>query len=255
MHRASTPRAPLAVLALIATAGLMPLASPAAAQITPGSTLVFSGTADATDIGSDGVLLSFLREVTADPSANTGAFAALNAEEHGASGTMEPLVVGHGPQPIESFLQIGGYTFALASVPSGPYGQDDCYVAPAVGQRCTPYQLPAYELSPFYLENLAAGGSDALFTALVSFDVQGTVTGHGATSAFAGTFTTRFEGLSYQEALVGLERSGLHDVPFTGRFVATASTSVAPEPSTIVLVATGLAGVAVAVRRRRVRGG
>jgi hypothetical protein len=100
-----------------------------------------------------------------------------------------------------------------------------------------------------------------MFTALVSFDVIGTVTTRGRTTPFSGTITSTFEGLSYQEALMGLEQNGLEDVPFTGTFVAgeamafaTADVSVAPEPSTVVLLATGLAGVA-AVARRRVRGG
>jgi hypothetical protein len=253
MHSISLPGAALAALVVVAASAASAAASPAAAQIAPGSTLVFGGTADATDIGSDGVLLAFIGQATVDAAASSGAFAPVGAAAQPAAVAIAPLEVGSGPQPIERWLQVGGYTFALASLPSGAYGQDDCYVAPAVGQRCTPYQFPSYELSPFYLENRAAAGSDAMFTALVSFDVIGTVTGHGSSSAFVGTFTATFEGLSYQEALAGLEHAGLRGVPFTGRLVAVAGTSVTPEPSTALLVASGLAGVGLAARRRRRR--
>lgn len=264
MRSSSVPRAARAALVATTLAALAG-ASPAAAQLTPGSTLVFSGTADAIDVGSDGVLLDFTTHVMADPSANTGSFASLNNPHHGAVGSAETITVGHGPQPVRKFVHFGPYKFDLVAVPSGAYGQDDCYIMPAVGQRCTPYQFPSYELSPFYLENVA-GGSDAMFTALVSFDVTGTVTAHGRTASFTGTITSTFEGLSYQEALAGLEQFGLEDVPFTATFVvdggatrasamlfSAADAAVVPEPSTVALVATGLAATAALARRRRAR--
>ena len=223
MRRGSTTRrAAVRLAALIACAGTL-AAAPASAQIAPGSILVFSGTADVTDIGSPGVLLDFARHITADPSSNTGAFAVLNGRGNaGGKGNITQMVAGNGPQPIRRLLQIGGYTFDLAVVPSGVYGQDECYVEPAVGQRCTPYQFPSFALSPFALENVASGMADRPFDAVVSFQLSGTVTGHGATSAFVGTITTTFPGVSFQEALAGLEQSGLRDVPFTGTFVAGA---------------------------------
>jgi hypothetical protein len=222
MRRGSTTRrAAVRLAALVACTAR--LATPTSAQIAPGSTLVFSGTADVTDVGSPGVLLDFARHVTADPSANTGAFAVLNGRgDGGAKGNVAPMVAGNGPQPIRRLLQIGGYTFDLAVVPSGVYGQDECYVEPAVGQRCTPYQFPSFALSPFVLENVASGTPDRPFDALVSFRLTGTVTGHGTTSDFVGTITTTFPGVSFQEALAGLEQNGLRDVPFTGTFVAGA---------------------------------
>ncbi|HEU4628760.1 MAG TPA: PEP-CTERM sorting domain-containing protein [Gemmatimonadaceae bacterium] len=270
--RSSTPtrHAARAALALVAAAAATTLAPPAAAQIAPGSTLVFSGTADAIDVGSAGVLLDFGQHVIADPSANTGTFASLNKPRTGAVGSIETITVGSGPQPVRKFVQFGPYKFDLTAVPSGPYGQDACYVEPVVGQRCTPFQLPSFTLSPFYLENLASSGSDGMFTALVSFDVIGTVTAHGTTTDFTGTITATFDGVSFQEALAGLEQFGLEDVPFTATFVtgggvarASATTlmaaeaAVVPEPSTAALVAIGLAGVAGVARRRaraRLRG-
>jgi hypothetical protein len=262
----STPAPRAALVALAALAALtVAVASPASAQVAPGSTLVFSGTADASELGSPGVLLEFARHVTADPLTSNGTFASLDRNGKGAVGSIETVTVGNGSQQTRKVVHFGPYRFDLEYVPGGRYGQDDCYVAPEVGQRCTPYQLPSYELSPFYLENIASANSDALFTALVSFDVAGSVTAHGRTSSFTGTMTATFEGLSYQEALGGLEQYGMRDVPFTGTFVVgggvtgthvatlAAATTVTPEPTTAVLVAIGLAGVAGVARRRRSR--
>jgi hypothetical protein len=125
MRSSSAPRTALAVLALVVPATVAAVASPAAAQIAPGSTLVFTGTADATDLGSPGVLLDFGRHVTAGTSANTGAFASLNNQGHGATGSIERLTVGTGVQPIGNVVHLGGFTFDLEWVPSGSYGQDD----------------------------------------------------------------------------------------------------------------------------------
>ena len=237
---------------------------PAAAQLAPGSTVTFSGVANATDLGSPGVFLQFLGPVTVDPAGLTRSFAPLGRPGQPATAAIQNFVVGVGPQSVPGVLQLGQFRFDLTHLPSGRYGQDQCYVAPAVGQQCTPYQFPSYELSPFYLENLATPGTDDVFTALISFDVTGTVTARGVTQTFFGTISTTFVGASFQEALGGLEATGLQGVPFTGRFVVGGPAAVAsaaqlapammvtPEPGTVLLVASGLLGVGgVAARRRR----
>lgn len=220
----------------------------AAAQIATGSTLAFTGAADATDVGSAGVVLDFSPYALTSGSTNTGAFAFLNA----APGALKQLTVGSGAQWIPGFLTIGGYTFDLRNLPSGPYPQTDCRVAPVVGQRCTPFQSPGTAISPFDLVNQASGDPNAPINALVSFDLSGTVVDpNGYTSAFTGTISSTFVGLSYQDVLGALEGqgpAGLPDVPFTGTFVAGA---VLPEPGTYALVAAGLAGVGLVARRRR----
>ncbi|HEX6629459.1 MAG TPA: hypothetical protein VF048_00120, partial [Gemmatimonadaceae bacterium] len=238
------PRTVVALAALTVAAAAVAAPTSLTAQVTAGSTLTFTGTTSATDVGGDGVRLDFAKHVLADPSANTGSFAPLNKEHGISNGSIESLVVGSGLQPINRVVHFGPYRFDLERLPSGAYGQADCYVMPAPGQRCTPYQLPSYELSPFYLENVA--GSDGMFTALISFDVAGTVTARGISSPFTGTITARFDGLSYQEALAGLEQFGMKDVPFTATFTvggasarvpaaalapAAAAASVVPEPS------------------------
>ena len=66
MHRSSSfPSAASAALVL-ACAAILP-AAPLSAQIAPGSTLVFTGVADVTDVGLPGVILAFDKRVTADP--------------------------------------------------------------------------------------------------------------------------------------------------------------------------------------------
>ena len=87
-------------------------------------------------------MLDFTPQVVARTSGNTGTFASLNTRGGGGqTGTIAELRVGHGPEPIPNFLQIGGYAFTLASLPSGQFGQAACYTDEfAVGQTCTPYQ-------------------------------------------------------------------------------------------------------------------
>lgn len=275
MRLPSVLSAAAAVFALAVTAAVTPVT----AQIAAGSRLTFTGTADATDLGTPGVLLDFRPTVVAEAAGNTGTFASLNRRSGvGVTGSIADLIVGRGPQAISGFLRLGGYRFDLQGLPSGPFGQGQCYVAPVPGQTCTPYQSalgdprPTDPLSPFYLANVPSGDQGGI-TAVVAFNLFGTVTGPGgATSTFFGTIASMFPGLSYQEVLGGLEGAGMEQQPlpgitFTGTFFAggrafradafdadLAEVAVTPEPGTVALVAAGLAGVAGLgglARRRR----
>lgn len=262
----------VAVAALACSA--ITFATPVAAQIAPRSTLVFTGTADATDIGLGGVLLDFTpSRVVASQSGNTGTFASLNrANGTGVSGHIDDIRVGNGPQYDRNFLVLGGYRFALDSLPSGRYGQDACYVEPAPGQTCTPYQSVQGDTSrragrsPFSVANTASGNPDPrlAINSTAAFDVFGTVTGPGnMTSTFTGTIASSFIGLSYQEVLLTLEGYGLQGLDFTGTFVVGGpavttlgddlGAAVVPEPSSYALVAAGLFGMGAVTARRRTR--
>jgi hypothetical protein len=266
--------------------------STAMAQVRAGSVVNFAGLARAQDVGTRGVQLTFLNEgaVLADATGNTRSFAGLNADASGPrAGTIANFRVGTGDQAIGELLTIGGYTFSLAALPSGPFPQTDCYNPdPAVGQLCTPYQgeigkpRPGVDvLSPFYMANVP---SDVLppevrqgtVASLVAFNLVGTVAGaRGPASAFFGTIYSVFP-LSFQQVLAGLEAYGeanlplKEEIPFFGTFVvggrantlsgfaeldpADVGVTVTPEPSTVVLLGAGLAGLATmagAARRRR----
>ena len=229
-------------------------AGTAGAQITAGSRLDFAGTADAVDVGTPGIALTFRPATVTAAATSTGTFAGLG----GLTGTVRDLMVGAGPVDLPGFLTLGGYTFDLRFLPSGGYGQDDCYVYPAPGQRCTPFQSDGpppfpepnpYGLSPFMLENDASGDDAAPVNSVAWFNVVGSVRGPaGETTDLLGTISAEFRGLSFQEALYGVENGGITGMRFSGRFVAT---TVTPEPGAYALVATGLVGVAAVARRRR----
>ncbi|HEY0778183.1 MAG TPA: PEP-CTERM sorting domain-containing protein [Gemmatirosa sp.] len=262
-----------ALVALAALAGAAPTAD---AQITPGSTFTFTGTADATDIGLGGVFLDFTKHVTAAPTGNTGTFASLNRHGNGPQGNIADVRVGNGPEPIDRFLTIGPYKFSLAALPVGRYGQAACYDTTfAVGQTCTPYQSVQGQptinagLSPFYVANVSAN-PDGSLNSTAAFDLTGTVTGPGgATSSFFGTIAASFIGLPYQVVLYTLEQQGLQGLTFTGTFTAgaplsgkfassstgtsgvVASATVTPEPASAALLGVGLLGAAGVARRRR----
>jgi hypothetical protein len=122
--------------------------------------------------------------------------------------------------PISPFLTMGGYTFTLNSSP--------------MGNTFGPISLMATPTGTIGF-----------------FGVVGTVTGgdFGANLAnYTGTFTTQFTGQTPEQVFAAVNSGGTLPVSFSAEFVVG---TVIPEPSTYVLMATGLGLLAFVGRRRR----
>ena len=239
--------ASLLARAVGAVLSLATLGSAASAQIAAGSRLDFAGTVNATDIGADGIVLDFVPGTIETGATSTGIFAGLTA----AKGAIRGITVGVGPIALQNFVTVGGYRFDVSYIPVGSFGQDQCYVMPAVGQTCTPIQSPAEHPSPFDLTNFDSGNPDAPIRSVAAFHLLGTVTGPGGISGdFFGMIATSFPTMSFQEALQTVETTGIDGIHYTASFVVGTPTTTAPEPSTWALVASGLVVLGGVVRRR-----
>jgi hypothetical protein len=217
----------------------------------PSGTLNFAGTVRASAPDPINVFLDFLPSPgPANPinisvqGGNTGDFAVFNPSLPipGVFGTIQDLLAAPGASVIPAFVTVPGFTFNLEFVAPGTNPLPPCFDAPAIGQSCTP---PS---TPFNLENISSGNAADPISSSVSFSVRGTVVGAGGVSAFFGSFTAQFPGVPYQELLAALVPGGSTvDVSFSATFVA----SNIPEPSTYLLMATGLLGLVGASRLRR----
>ena len=165
----------------------------------------------------------------------------------GSTGTFLPLVgmTGSiasanntpGPQSITNYINFGPPGFNLTSINPGVLGSAQCGAAPAPGQACTP-----------------AGSIFNLNNNVGNFSVQWTVQGNfigtlGEVTPYTGIFTTQIAG-NYQQFISGLAAGGTFEVPYSMTFSVSPPTQT-PEPATLLLISTGLAGIAVKVKRRK----
>jgi hypothetical protein len=126
--------------------------------------------------------------------------------------------------PVNPFFTIGGYTFTLTSTPLAPAG---------------PFNFGPIQLTQ------SATGTSATFSAL------GGVTGPGlvAGTNYTGIFTAQFSGETPEQVFASINNSGTTRTVGFSAEITTLST--VPEPSTYVLLATGVGALGMVARRRR----
>ncbi len=98
--------------------------------------------------------------------------------------------------------------------------------------------------SPFVLTGTPSGTSLSLSASGVARDAS------GHSSTWFGSFSTQFPGVTAASIQTTLNGGGTISSTYSGSFTVTAASQV-PEPTTILLLGTGLAGIAAKVRKRR----
>lgn len=159
--------------------------------------------------------------VVTSPIGTTGQIQDLIIGSGGVLGASTGAGVSAGGLPIANFLTIGGYTFSLTgSTTGGTFGG---------------ITLTATE-----------------FGTAATFGVTGGVTGAGVTAntMYNGVFTAQFVNQTPEQVFNTIASGGQQAASFSATFVATPG-SVVPEPSTYVLLATGIGALGMVARRRR----
>ena len=181
--------------------------------------------------GGDFLLIDFLTGATAG-FGTAGTFTTVRETDLagvtlGQTGSIMDLrasATGFTGLPMTNFVTVGGYTFTLTGS--------------SLGNTFGPVSL------------FPVGGNT-----IAAFDVMGTVMGgaFGTTSrTFGGTFTTQFNNVTPQQLVAQIDQGGTANASFSATLnIAAGPSQVVPEPSTYLLLATGIGALGLVARRRR----
>lgn len=170
---------------------------------------------------------------------NTGSFGPLTlttgliADIPSSPGIAQPTFLTFAANPV--------LTFNLLGVSPGVFGSAECGAPAAASQTCTPAG------SIFNFSNTTATSSS------VSFTVQGTMQNFGELTPYTGVFSMQFTDISYQQLLAFLNSGAFATASYSAIFVPTSTPPQIPEPATMLLLGTGLAGVTALIRKNRIR--
>lgn len=153
----------------------------------------------------------------------SGEFAStISANDEGAIRDLTISPSGVVGAPVSPFVTIGGFTFSLDNADDG---------------------------NTFGPISLFATGSSTI----AAFSIDGTVMGggFGSNRTFVGAFSAQIAGMTPEEVQATLERGdAIEAVSFSAEFIVN-DVQVVPEPSTYLLLATGLGALGLVGLRRR----
>ena len=153
----------------------------------------------------------------------------------GMTGTIASANNTPGAQSITNYINFGPPGFNLTSISPGINGSGQCGAAPMPFQTCTPSG------SIFNLINNVGN-----FT--VSWTVKGNFIGTlGEVTPYIGVFSTQISGNYQNQFLSVLQAGGTIPISYSATFTA----APIPEPATLLLISTGLAGTTAYVKRRK----
>ena len=208
---------------VLAAAGVMMTATMASAQ----STLNFAGSVDVDGTSPTTLRLDFNPFILATPTVGTPFSGTITPFV--TSGSINDVNVVNGVPscancPVNPFFTIGGYTFTLTSTPNAAPGP--------------------FNFGPISLTQNATGTS-AVFSALGAVSGPGLVAG----TTYTGIFTAQFSNETPEQVFNSINTSGSSRTVGFSAEITTLST--VPEPSTYLLLATGVGALGMVARRRR----